>query len=234
MNHQWRLVVDTAAGISVGLADGDQPVEATHEPSSRRHVEACQPMIDELLARHRLTTADLDGIVVGIGPGPFTGLRIGMVTAATLGFVHGIAVKGVCTLDAIASTWAGAAQCPDGFVVTTDARRRELYWARYDARGVRQGEPRVGAPSGLPDVPTIGAGVGVYPEILAGRCPADAPEHLDAAALAASFDSLVDQGLEPVYLRKPDAELPTTRKSALASGRRRLPKIAGFSGVGRC
>lgn len=229
--NQLTLAVDTAAGISIGLADGETKIDQVHESSSRMHVEQCQPMINELCARNGITTAELNRIIVGIGPGPFTGLRIGIVTAATLGYLHSLPVKGVCTLDGIALAWAkqGADQ---EFLVTTDARRKELYWARYQVDGGRIGEPRVSAAESLPELPTIGPGLDAYPELLGSRRPDSVGNHLDAALLAASFDHFADQGLEPLYLRKPDAKLPTTRKSALAGGRRKLPAIAGISKIG--
>jgi len=207
----WTLAIDTATGINVGLAHGGQPVAARSEESSRKHVELLQPMVDALLADAGVVLGDLDRIVVGVGPGPFTGLRIGIVTARTLGFVTGVPVRGACTLDAIALRWfAGGdfAPPPPGsdVVVATDARRHELYWARYAPSGERLGAPEVSAPADLPNLPTAGPGVGAAPT-------------LDAALLAARIDDLPDVGLEPLYLRKPDAELPRTRKSALAGGR---------------
>src|SRR5690606_40963487 len=87
--------------------------------------------------------ADLSAIAVGVGPGPYTGLRVGLVTARSMGEALGIPVHGFCTLDVIA--WATGRTEP--FAVVTDARRREVYWARYDSCRVRTRGPEVGAPS---------------------------------------------------------------------------------------
>ncbi|HZE15929.1 MAG TPA: tRNA (adenosine(37)-N6)-threonylcarbamoyltransferase complex dimerization subunit type 1 TsaB, partial [Mycobacterium sp.] len=92
---------------------------------ARAHAERITPNVLEALADAGLTMADLDVVVVGCGPGPFTGLRVGMATAAAYGHALGIPVHGVCSLDAIGIRTAG------DILVVTDARRREVYWARY-------------------------------------------------------------------------------------------------------
>ncbi|WIY83250.1 tRNA (adenosine(37)-N6)-threonylcarbamoyltransferase complex dimerization subunit type 1 TsaB [Propionimicrobium sp. PCR01-08-3] len=214
----WVLAVDTASGINVGLAHDGQPIDSRTELSSRKHVEELMPMIDDLLGAHAVTARDLSLIAVGIGPGPFTGLRIGIVTARTLGVVAGVPVRGFGSLDAIALAWFASDARPDGdVVVATDARRKELYWATYDASGERQSGPAVTVPGGLPMLPVGGPGIEVYPDVFTGLVAPGAPRQLDAALTAARIDDLPDTGLEPAYLRKPDAEVPHTRKSALAS-----------------
>lgn len=220
----WTLVIDTAAGINIGLANAGRPVAARVVNSTRRHVEVLQPMLGELFGSAGIGPQDLGLIGVGTGPGPFTGLRIGIVTARTLGLVAGAAVRGFGTLDAIALGWFAGANRPDGEVlVVTDALRKELYWASYGPDGVREQGPAVGAPESLPMLPAGGPGTTGYPQVFAGRVPPGAPVGLDAALVAARIAELPDTGLEPVYLRKPDAEAPRTRKSALAGGRLRLP-----------
>ena len=219
----WTLVVDTATGINIGLAADGEPVDARGDADSRRHVERLQPMLDELLAAHGLRPADLSRIGVGVGPGPFTGLRIGIATARTLGLVAGVPVRGFVTLDAIAlglRLTTGASE----FVVVTDARRKELYWASY-RDGARVSGPAVSAPADVPAIAVGGPGVRVYPEVFADRAVLGDPTTtgLDAALVAAHLDELADEGLEPQYLRSPDAEVPKTRKSALAAGRLKLP-----------
>ncbi len=223
----WTLVIDTATGINIGLAHDGVGVDARTDTDSRRHVERLQPMIAGLLAAHAITASDLGSIGVGVGPGPFTGLRIGIVTARTLGLVAGVAVRGFVTLDAIALTARAAGRVNGGeFAVITDARRRELYWATYTAEGVRTSGPKVSAPGHIPDLPVIGPGIEAFPEVFAHRAVLDARHHLDAALIAARLGELVDEGLEPQYLRSPDAEIPKTRKSTLAPGRLRLPEGA--------
>ena len=105
----------------------------------RRHGEYVAPAMAEVLARAGRTAADVSAVVSGTGPGPFTGLRVGLVTARTFAFARGIPVFGVCSLDAMAhQAWLeDAAGMGQSCVVATDARRKEVYWARYDitARG---------------------------------------------------------------------------------------------------
>ena len=94
---------------------------------------------------------DLEAIVVGCGPGPFTGLRVGMATAAAYGHALGLPVHGVCSLDAIGIVAGG------NLLVVTDARRREVYWARY-RDGVRVEGPAVAAPGRCASAPTKRSG----------------------------------------------------------------------------
>ena len=116
--------------------------------------------------------ADLTAVAVGTGPGPFTGLRVGMVTAVTMGYALGVPVHGVCSLDVLAEQ--AAATTEGRLLVATDARRREVYWARYEAaaRAARAGSPtrRSTDPADLPDdvraLPTAGRGPLLYPEVL--------------------------------------------------------------------
>lgn len=216
----WTLAVDTSTVVAVGLAHDGTAVAAETVGDNHSHVELLVPTIGTVLARAGIGWDGLTRIGVGVGPGPFTGLRVGMTTAITAGIVSGLPVRGVCSLDVIAARWA-ADGAPDEFVIASDARRRELYWARYRA-GRRVGAPRVSAPTELPELPTAGPGVDVCAELLAGRCPAGAPRTIDPGLLAARLGELPDAGLEPLYLRKPDAELPSARKSALGGRRRRL------------
>jgi len=132
-----------------------------------------------------LTMGDIDAVVVGCGPGPFTGLRIGMATAAAFGHALGIPVYGVCSLDAIGGQTTGEV------LVVTDARRREVYWARY-RDGVRTDGPGVGAMSA---VGVDGA------ELVVDAQPS--PAGLLAAVSNWEAESLP---LVPLYLRRPDAK----------------------------
>jgi len=149
--------------------------------------------------------------VVGLGPGPFTGLRVGIATARVLASVVGVPLRGVCSLDVLAAQYA-AHQPPGSFVVATDARRKEVYWARYDAAGVRLEGPEVSSPDGVPPLPTVGPGAQLYSDRLDAVL---GPRVLDPGVLAARGWQLADAGTEPLYLRRPDAALPTRRKSVL-------------------
>ncbi|MCL2316884.1 MAG: tRNA (adenosine(37)-N6)-threonylcarbamoyltransferase complex dimerization subunit type 1 TsaB [Actinomycetia bacterium] len=220
------LAIDTAAGCSAGLAGAGEPTTRTL-PDTRRHAEDLMGSILALLGDRALGLGDVTRIGVGLGPGPFTGLRVGIVTAHILGVALGVPVKGVCSLDVIAAAVAATGETRE-FLAVTDARRHEVYWAHYssrDGRAVRVGEPAVGDPAGLPGLPVAGPGVARYPDMLGVRALPGAPATVDAGVLAACLDDLPDAGTEPLYLRKPDAELPGTRKSVLASGLR-LPGMA--------
>ncbi|ETB18669.1 hypothetical protein O983_24270, partial [Mycobacterium avium 09-5983] len=107
---------------------------------ARAHAERLTPNVLAALRDSGLNMTDLAAVVVGCGPGPFTGLRAGMATAAAYGHALGIPVHGVCSLDAIGGQTTGDT------LVVTGARRREVYWARY-RDGVRTDGPAVAAPA---------------------------------------------------------------------------------------
>ncbi|RLP06406.1 tRNA (adenosine(37)-N6)-threonylcarbamoyltransferase complex dimerization subunit type 1 TsaB [Propionibacterium australiense] len=216
----WTLAVDTSTVVTAGLARDGRTVASEQVGDNHSHVELLVPTIQAILADAGIGWADLAAIGVGVGPGPFTGLRVGLATAVTAGIAAGVPVTGVCSLDVIAAQWA-AQGAPTEFIIASDARRKELYWATY-RDGRRVGQPQVSAPAALPEQPTAGPGVLAYPELLTARHPADAPLGLDAGFLAAHLHELPDAGLEPLYLRTPDAAPPTARKSALTGRRHRL------------
>jgi len=216
------LALDTStASITVCVYDEDDDVVLAERNGlgPMKHGELLAPAIADVLAEAGLARQDLTAIVVGVGPGPYTGLRVGVVTARTLGYALEIPVYGVCSLDALARA-AVADGLAEPFVVTTDARRKELFWAEYDAFGARLDGPSVDRPVDLPadllvDLegaaatgrPVVGAGPALYPALFArGRGPRD-PVAADLARLvAAEAAELVDP--EPVYLRRPDAIAP--------------------------
>ena len=125
---------DTATpAVSVALHDGERVVSEAFALDARRHSELLTPMIAKVMADAGAARGDLTAVAVGVGPGPYTGLRVGVVTARVLGAVLGLPVYGVCSLDVIAvAVPPGAAPATGGteFLVATDARRREVYWAR--------------------------------------------------------------------------------------------------------
>src|SRR4029079_1031812 len=157
------------------------------------------PNVVEALADAGLTMADLDAVVVGCGPGPFTGLRAGMATAAAYGHALDIPVHGVCSLDAIGVLTTGDT------LVVTDARRREVYWARY-RDGVRTDGPDVNAPA---DVPADAHAVAGSPEHAAlFDLPTPSPAYPTVSGLvrAAANWTAEPAPLVPLYLRRPDAK----------------------------
>lgn len=192
------LGIDTSGVVCAGVAVDGAVVASGVIPDTRAHAEQLMPLVQQVMADAGLTLAEVDRIAVGVGPGPFTGLRVGVVAAVTLGEALGVPVRGVCSLDVLAHQ----ANESSDFVVATDARRKEWYWASHDADGNRVDGPFVTAPDQLPELPKVGPVTGN-------------PIALDAGVLAAIADSLPDAGLEPLYLRRPDAEVPTARKSTL-------------------
>lgn len=219
------LAIDTSTIVCAGLARDGEVIAGASVGDQRSHAELLAETVRELLAGAGLALGDVDQVAIGVGPGPFTGLRVGIATGRTLAWLAGLSARGVCSLDVLAAQWVASDAAPDcDFIVTTDARRKELYWARYGASGVRIGEPQVSAPQALPDLPVGGPGAAVHPEALGDRIATTAPTKLDPGFFAAHAADLPDVGLEPLYLRKPDAEAPSTRKSTLTSTRLRLPR----------
>jgi len=204
------LAIDTSTVVNVGLARGTDVLATATVEDRMAHVEQLTPLIRACLAQAGLRLTDVQEIVVGLGPGPFTGLRVGIVTAQTLAAVGGQDLHGICSLDALAAQYAD--QAPAEFVVATDARRREVYWAAYAADGRRQGAAQVGPPLEVPRRATIGPAAAVYPDQLVA---VPGPRFLDAGVLATAGPSLPDAGSAPLYLRRPDATEPTRRKSVL-------------------
>ena len=204
------LALDTSTVVNVGLACGNQVLATATVADQMAHVEQLMPLVCECFDAAQVHAADLDQLVVGVGPGPFTGLRVGVVTAHVLGYVLRIGLRGVCSLDLLAAQFAGGS--PGEFLVATDARRREVYWARYDSRGARVEEPGVSRPGDLPRLPVVGPAADLYPDQLFA---VPGPRSIDPAVLATTGATLPEAGHEPLYLRHPDATELTRPKSVL-------------------
>ena len=173
---------------------------------ARAHAERLTPNVLAALAEAALTMADLDAVVVGCGPGPFTGLRAGMATAAAYGHALGIPVHGVCSLDAIGVRTAGDT------LVVTDARRREVYWARY-RDGVRTAGPAVNSPADV-DAGTAHAVAGSPEHAATFGLPRCEPVYPTPAGLVAAVSDWSDNPapLVALYLRRPDAKPMVARR----------------------
>lgn len=181
---KMTLAIDTAtARTQFALIKGDQLIWQEIEDGATTH--------GDVLAKFgaRAAKERIDQVIVGMGPGPFTGLRTGIVFAQSFAFARGLPIHGVCSLDAIAHE-IGLSE----FIVATDARRKELYWARY-IDGKRTGEPLVTSPSEIPELPIFGEGAVKY------SLTSD-DQHLYPKLI--SFP-LLDHVNEPMYLRHPDA-----------------------------
>jgi tRNA threonylcarbamoyl adenosine modification protein YeaZ len=143
------LAFDTATpAVTVALHDGTRVLARESAIGSRRHGELLASMIEQVLAAGGADRTDLQAIAVGTGPGPYTSLRAGLVTARVLASALHVPAVGVCTLDVIARAAAPAAAGRE-FVVATDARRKEVYWARYAPTAQRIAGPAVDLPEAV-------------------------------------------------------------------------------------
>ncbi|WP_347956721.1 tRNA (adenosine(37)-N6)-threonylcarbamoyltransferase complex dimerization subunit type 1 TsaB [Gordonia aichiensis] len=225
--HKRVLVIDTATsavvtGVVELAPDGSASTLAERIlDDQRRHAEVLTSLMRETLAEAGLTGADLDAVIVGCGPGPFTGLRVGMATGTAYADALAIPAYGVCTLDAI--DLAVPEPSAGERLVLTDARRREVYWAVYrDGRRIEG--PGVDAPDavaaefagrGLTEV----VGEGRFTERFAARAaPTVSPTavSLARAGAAAVLAAAPAEPLTPLYLRRPDAvELKDQKRKSL-------------------
>ena len=199
------LALDTSGpAVSVAVHDGAAVVGQAQGSGTMAHGELLAPAVRDALAQAGASASDLTDVVAGVGPGPFTGLRVGVVTAATLASTLGIASHGVCSLDGLAI----ASGRLDEHLVAIDARRKEVYWARYDG-GRRVAGPHVDKPAELarlhPSLVAVGRGAALYPDLLTA---ADGPLDATAAALAEGVvgGRVEVLPLQPLYLRRPDAQ----------------------------
>lgn len=214
------LAIDTATSAVVTgvveLTGEDVATRATWvAEDTRKHGELLVPGVQEACAQAGVTLREVDAVVVGRGPGPFTGLRVGMVTALALGDALDVPVVGRCSLDAIAADVTA-----DGpFAVVTDARRREVYWVAYDD-GARRSGPHVDAPvvaaERARELGVVAAAGSPTHVALLGLplLPPAVPSPAGLVALAAEElrAGTTPQPLVPLYLRRPDAETPGPRK----------------------
>lgn len=199
------LSFDTATPlVSVALHDGEEVIAELLSDRSMKHGEQLAPLIAQALEQADAVRQDLTAIAVGAGPGPFTGLRVGLVTARALGFALDIPVYGACSLDVIAAEClAHGVNGP--FTVATDARRKEVYLASYSEEGARLSGPVVARPGDVAtDQPSAGEGARLYPDAFPH---AFGPTRPSAGWLARSVsEELVElMDPEPLYLRRPDA-----------------------------
>lgn len=211
------LAFDTASPtVTVALHDGSDVVAEETAPTAMKHGEQLAPLIERVLATAGVRPAALTGIAVGVGPGPFTGLRVGLVTARTMAHVLDVPVHGVCSLDILAAE-AVATHAVDGdFAVATDARRKEVYLASYDVHGRRLDGPVVDRPAVLATrAAVVGEGAALYPDAFPdARAPLRPSAGWLARAVAAGSVKVLAP--EPLYLRRPDAEMPRPPKAVLA------------------
>lgn len=233
------LAIDTSAAVSGALVSADGTALASVVINEqRRHAEQLAPLIADLLSQSGLAPTDITGVAVGTGPAPYTGLRVGLVTAQTFAFGVGVPAFGVCSLDALAAQASGELNLGAGtqILVVSDARRKEVYFARYEVTGKKRfGIPvlnQVTAPQvdtathvvagGHCDGAVVaGPGVRLYAQEFAGHTVSESteldvvqPAYIARLALYRQLDGL-EQPTTPLYLRRPDAQVPSARKRAL-------------------
>jgi len=207
------LAFDTATPlVTVALHDGEDVVCELASERPLQHGEQLAPLIDRALRETGRVRQDLTAVGVGVGPGPFTGLRVGLVTARTLAFVLEIPVYGVCTLDVLAVEAADTGAVGGDFLVATDARRKEVYVASYDETGVRLDGPDVARPVDVATgAPVVGEGAVLYPDAFPHAAGPTMPSAgWLARVIAEERAELLDP--DPLYLRRPDAAMPGTPK----------------------
>lgn len=191
------LAIDTSSAIAVAVVDNGRTAASRSEFAPRGHAERLALLIESALAEAGCTRPER--VVVGTGPAPFTGLRVGLVTARALGYAWGVPVEGVCSLDATGAAHGGEV------TVVADARRREVYSAAYSG-GERVSGPVVTTPGEVSvHGEVIGRGALLYPDHFPSAVLADP----DPAWLVAVADRLRAAGVsdfpsEPQYLRRPD------------------------------
>ncbi|MBK4140751.1 tRNA (adenosine(37)-N6)-threonylcarbamoyltransferase complex dimerization subunit type 1 TsaB [Corynebacterium macginleyi] len=215
------LAIDTATtALVTGVVDTESGRTTQRiVADTRAHNERLMPTILEVMGEAGLEFGNLDAIVAGVGPGPFTGLRVGMATAQALADALCIPLHGVCTHDAIAHAALAEAGDEDATLVATDARRKEIYWATYRA-GQRVAGPNVTKPGELtvPDVARV-----VIPEKLAEQLPEElaALPRSEAAPTAGALVAVAQLAADPepfvpMYLRRPDAVPPKKQRLSAA------------------
>jgi tRNA threonylcarbamoyl adenosine modification protein YeaZ len=255
VSHVLLLAIDTSTtAITVALHDGDRVLAEATTLDARAHAEHLAPGLHEVLTTAGASPGDVTDVVVGIGPGPFTGLRVGIVTGHTFAAALGIPVRGLCSLDALAhETWLGGHR--GDLLVATDARRKEVYAAHYvldDEDAMRVAGPVVDKATNLSQdwraMPAAGRGPLLYPgafteapapaaalalsrvEVIGGHGrPRNTSNQEDGAGwpIDVSAGALADlavrrlaagagfDGIEPLYLRRPDVAPAAPTKSTL-------------------
>ncbi|MEO6821879.1 MAG: tRNA (adenosine(37)-N6)-threonylcarbamoyltransferase complex dimerization subunit type 1 TsaB [Candidatus Nanopelagicales bacterium] len=214
------LAIDTSASaVTVALHDGTRVVAEAFEESPQAHGERLAPQVQQVLREAGATPADLTSVAVGIGPGPYTGLRVGIVTGKVMAYALAIPVGGVCSLDALAWLAVRTKTVAGAFAVATDARRKEVYLARYDADAVRLSGPDVLRPGDVAAEVRTGpvVGAGLYPELFTHLL---GPTRVTGGAVAAYAVGVLHAGYEladptPMYLRRPDAVPSVASKTVL-------------------
>jgi tRNA threonylcarbamoyladenosine biosynthesis protein TsaB len=220
------LAFDTSSALtSVAVVDGSTVVAMRSHHDPRRHAEVLAPLFAEL--RGDAEPSGIAAVACGVGPGPYTGLRVGIATALAVGTAWQRPVVGICSLDAIAMAVLDAAPRPDGFGVAVDARRKEVYWAWYSGNGSRIEGPRVAPPGAIDPGLRAGdwAGHGaalhapLFGALLAGGETSDPASYAQAGWVGRRAVVLLEAGESPLLAAAPlDAHGEDTGATSQALG----------------
>ena len=207
--NRHRLVIDTSSGTSVAVFAAGELVSAVDIEGTMTHAESVGVAIQQALAEAKITPKDIGSVLVGRGPAPFTGLRIGIAAATAFALGRSVPLFGVVSLDAIALADAEPSST-ETLLVTADARRGEVYWALYAAAA--------GVPKAI-----RGPSVGKLTDVLAELDDSGIGYRQSSATVSSSwlgrlFELQLAAGLEsrdstPLYLREADAVAPAAGKN---------------------
>lgn len=243
------LAIDSSAGASAAVLDDGVVRAQWRTGQTTTHAEVLADAVAQMMRQAEVTGAGLSSVVVGVGPGPFTGLRVGLALAHALAEVWDVPLHGVCSLDSLAQRAVSqpaspGASAPAEFLAASDARRREVYWARYraDAHGFAEllEGPEVSAAGDLPELPVVGVGASLYPQLLSARSAPEShwlPDALELGQLAHRALTLSSPAQEqaktapdgepsagtvlreplPLYLRESDAKVPAQMRAGRVS-----------------
>jgi tRNA threonylcarbamoyladenosine biosynthesis protein TsaB len=241
------LAIETSlAACSVAFVDGVTPLAHRFQIIGRGHGEVLIPMIDQARSQAAVEFADLDLIAVCVGPGTFTGVRVGVATARALSLAAHVPTRGFVSLEilAAAAVQSDAVPADHGVTAVFDARRGEVYHQSFGPGLVATTPPALNTVKEAARLTPndrgilVGSGASLLAPHLAGLGKpwslADAPDQPDARVLAslavkALADSVVngqpppaaefDDPVRPLYIRAPDAKLPGDRASEPATGK---------------
>ncbi|MDO9395765.1 MAG: tRNA (adenosine(37)-N6)-threonylcarbamoyltransferase complex dimerization subunit type 1 TsaB [Herbiconiux sp.] len=197
------LALDTSAGTSVAVLEGDLVLAERSTEDTMRHAEVIGEMIAGVLDDAGVGPEAVRRVVAGMGPGPFTGLRVGIAAARAFAWGRSVPLVPMVSHDAVAfEEWSAGVRGP--ILVVTDARRREVYWCSYDlddTAPVRSDGPALCKPDELP-----------YPEFARIDATQVSAGALGRAALQNEALGRPPESAEALYLRSPDVTVPGARK----------------------
>lgn len=199
-------LTSSTATVGVAVARDGQLLASRQVVTDRRHAEEITPLLDQAIRETGCSISEVDRLAVDVGPGRFTGLRVGLATARGLALACDVPVVGVTSLELLA-----AAQPARPVVAVIDARRNEVFQQIFLSSGPK--EANVGPPSELaadvpPDALVVGDGADRYQEMYGSAVLLDqAPDASVLVALAMDRTPMPGSNVLPVYLRDPDVQV---------------------------